>query len=126
MAGPPIQTLVDPVSKTELQQAVADLLDVWWLPMLDDATKLAHDGYRAYAILTMCRMLYTGQTGQVVSKPAAARWALQTQATRWHALIKAAQQWQGNALDVQVAAAQAFIQFTSQSIAPEKGESDRR
>ena len=35
----------------------------------------ASQGYQAYAILSMCRVLYTLEFGTVVSKPAAARWA---------------------------------------------------
>jgi hypothetical protein len=36
---------------------------------------LRSDDYQAYAILTMCRALYTLETGAIASKPAAARWA---------------------------------------------------
>jgi hypothetical protein len=34
--------------------------------------------YRAYATLTICRILYTHEKGTVVSKPMAARWTIQT------------------------------------------------
>ena len=34
--------------------------------------------YRRYAVLTVCRILYTQRTGQIVSKPRAAAWALRT------------------------------------------------
>ena len=112
IVGPSLQTLVEPVSKTDLQQAVADLLDVWWVPMIADDSKLKHDGYRCYAIMTMCRMLYTAQMGDVSSKPKAARWVLDTQDTQWHPLANAALQWQGGKLKVSVADVQAFIQFT--------------
>jgi Domain of unknown function (DUF4111) len=46
--------------------------------------------YRAYAVLTLCRILYSHRFGVVVSKPRAARWALQTLPTRWHSLIRSA------------------------------------
>jgi hypothetical protein len=46
--------------------------------------------YRAYAVLTLCRILYTHAKGRVVSKPEAARWALRMLPTRWHALVRAA------------------------------------
>jgi hypothetical protein len=46
--------------------------------------------YRAYAVLTLCRILYSQRFGDVVSKPRAARWALQTLPTRWHSLIRSA------------------------------------
>lgn len=120
LAGPPAQTIVDPVSAAELRQAVRDLLDVWWVPMIHNSAKLQHDGYRTYAILTMCRMLYTGQTGDVVSKPAAARWALATQGARWHRPVSAALHWQGGNLAATVAEAQALIQFTRGALDDER------
>lgn len=46
--------------------------------------------YRAYAVLTLCRIMYSRRFGDVVSKPRAARWALRTLPTRWHSLIRAA------------------------------------
>jgi hypothetical protein len=33
--------------------------------------------YRAYAVLTLCRILYSHATGTVVSKPRAAKWAIE-------------------------------------------------
>ncbi|HRQ39688.1 MAG TPA: DUF4111 domain-containing protein [Chloroflexota bacterium] len=88
LAGPPIQTLVDPVSPDDLRQAVMGLFNFWWLPMTQDPASLAEEGYRRYAIQTMCRMLYTLHTGEVVSKPAAARWALEHLETGWRPLIE--------------------------------------
>jgi hypothetical protein len=46
--------------------------------------------YRGYAILTLCRILYSHRFGDVVSKPRAARWALETLPPRWHSLIRSA------------------------------------
>ncbi|MDQ3243013.1 MAG: DUF4111 domain-containing protein, partial [Gemmatimonadota bacterium] len=46
--------------------------------------------YRAYAVLTLCRILCTHRTGEVASKPRAARWALRTLPERWHSLVQAA------------------------------------
>ena len=43
--------------------------------------------YRAYAVLTLCRILYSHATGKVVSKRRAARWAVRRLPERWHALI---------------------------------------
>jgi hypothetical protein len=58
--------------------------------MLDDPCRLQHTGYRAYAVLTMCRMLYTLETGAVVPKAVAARWAQETVGAKWVALIERA------------------------------------
>ena len=43
-----------------------------------DRIKTCKDGYsQAYAILTVCRALYTVRTGKQTSKPAAAMWAME-------------------------------------------------
>ena len=60
----------------------------------------ASQGYQAYAILSMCRVLYTLEFGTVVSKPAAARWAQGTLDERWGRLIERAVTWQaGETMD---------------------------
>ena len=46
--------------------------------------------YRGYAVLTLCRILYSLRTGEVTSKPRAARWAMDHAPTEWHELIERA------------------------------------
>jgi hypothetical protein len=75
LAGPPPHSLVDPVGPDDLRRATLDNLHEWWAPMLRDPARLQSDEYRAYAVLTMCRTLYTLRHGAVVSKAVAARWA---------------------------------------------------
>ena len=43
--------------------------------------------YRAYAALTLCRILYSHAKGAVVSKRRAARWAVKRLPEEWHDLI---------------------------------------
>jgi hypothetical protein len=43
--------------------------------------------YRAYAVLTVCRILYSFRKGPIVSKPRAARWALKHLPHEWHQII---------------------------------------
>jgi hypothetical protein len=43
--------------------------------------------YRAYAVLTLCRILYSHRHGAVVSKPQAAEWALNALPGQWHNVI---------------------------------------
>ncbi len=112
LAGLPNRSLIDPVTPNELRQATADLLAHWWSPMLADPTRLGHDGYRAYAIMTMCRALYTLQHGDVVSKPAAGRWDLAHLDERWAALIERAMAWQNGRPMGDIQETQAFIRFT--------------
>lgn len=94
LAEPPPHTLIDPVQPSELRRAVLETLTRWWTPMLDDPTRLQSPGYRAYAILTLCRMLYTLQYGTIISKSFAARWALASLDERWTGLIEWAMIWQ--------------------------------
>lgn len=43
--------------------------------------------YRAYAVLTLCRILYSFSNGTVVSKPQAAKWAIRHLPHEWRELI---------------------------------------
>ena len=43
--------------------------------------------YRAYAVLTLCRILYSFRKGRIVSKPRAAKWAIRHLPEEWHELI---------------------------------------
>lgn len=43
--------------------------------------------YRAYAVLTLCRILYSYRKGTIVSKPRAARWAIKQLPREWNATI---------------------------------------
>jgi hypothetical protein len=93
VAGPPPQTLIDPVQPDELRQATLGILREWWSPQLNDPGRLRSSEYQAYAVLTMCRALYTLQHGTVVRKPAAARWAQAAVGERWAGLIERALAW---------------------------------
>lgn len=93
LAGPAPHTLIDPVSAEEVRRAVVDIVAGWWGPMLDDPTLLRHGGYQPYAVLTMCRALYTLHYSAIVSKPVAANWAQETFGGRWDTLIEGALTW---------------------------------
>jgi hypothetical protein len=96
LAGPPPQTLIDPVTPDELRQAVLGVFHGWWAPMLEDPARLQRDDYRVYAVLSMCRVLYTLQHGSIASKPVSARWA-QREVGQHAELIQQALQWQHGA-----------------------------
>ncbi|QPC83260.1 DUF4111 domain-containing protein [Phototrophicus methaneseepsis] len=80
LAGPPIRDLIDPISADDLRQAMVPMMDMWWTLMLADPTPLVQGGpgYQTYGVLTMCRVLYTFETGAVVPKGVAAQWAMHT------------------------------------------------
>ncbi len=95
--GPPPARLIDPVSPSELRSAVRGILREWWTPPLPSPERFESSHYRSYAVLTMCRALYTLEHADVVSKPVAARWALTTLGQSWAGLIEGALAWQPGA-----------------------------
>ena len=92
LAGPPLQTVVDPVQPDDLRGAVRGILAEWWAPMLDNPDWLGRDEYQAFAVLTMCRALHALEHGDIASKPVAARWVQQTHG-EWADLIERALAW---------------------------------
>jgi hypothetical protein len=93
VAGPNPQPFIDPVLPNDLRRAVQATLHEWWSPQLQQPVRLHSREYQAYAVLTMCRALYTLHHGAIVSKLAAARWAQATYATRWTTFIEDAVAW---------------------------------
>jgi hypothetical protein len=90
LAGPPPRTLIDPVVPDDLRRATLGTLRGWWRRQLADPALLVRRHYQAYAVLTMCRALYTLTHGTVVSKPVAARWARAELGAPWAAQIERA------------------------------------
>jgi len=132
LAGPDPKTLIDPVLPDDLRRAVAALMDEWWGPMRDDPAPLLrqHIGYQAYAVLTMCRILSTLDSGAVVSKPVAARRAQGVRGGRWAALIERALAWRkdrpGRVSDDDVNATLDLIAYTHERCrATKKGQEGR-
>jgi hypothetical protein len=93
LAGPAPRSWIDPVAPDDLRRAMRSLLRDWWAPMLDDSARLQSDDYQAYAVLTMCRALYTLETGAIASKPVAARWTQAALGGQWAVLIGRALAW---------------------------------
>jgi hypothetical protein len=93
VAGPALHTLIDPVQPNHVRRAGLATLWEWWSPQIHDPFRLHSREYQAYAVLTMCRALYTLQYGTVTSKPVAARWAQAALDERWGALIERALTW---------------------------------
>lgn len=91
VAGPPLKPWIDPVKPDELRGAVAEVLRGWWRNwILTHPQELNRPGYQPFAVLTMCRSLYAFEHGEIVSKPAAGRWALGALDSQWKELIERA------------------------------------
>ncbi len=93
LVGPSASELIDPVSPDELRQAMRELVQEWLAPLVDDPPLVHTRGYQSFLVLATCRILYTLELGDVVSKNAAALWGEETLAARWNPLIKGA--WVG-------------------------------
>jgi hypothetical protein len=91
--GPDPETLIDPISPDELRRAILPTLKGWATQILNNPNEMISRGYQSYIVLTLCRILYTLQFGDVVSKPRAARWAKEIVSEKWTALIDRA--WVG-------------------------------
>lgn len=87
--GPPFSTFVREVSREEFVAAVRGMMP-WWVAHA--AVRARSPGAQAYVILTMCRTLYTCQSGIQASKEAAAVWA-QTALPAWADVIGRAVAW---------------------------------
>lgn len=110
--GPDPKSLIDPVTAAELGRAARGILAEWWHPQLTDHSRLVSREYQAYAVLTMCRCLYTINTGAVASKEDAARQAQILLGEPWAGLIERALAWpNGQQLD-ELAAVLDFIRLT--------------
>jgi predicted nucleotidyltransferase len=90
ITGPDLKTLIDPISPSEVRQAVIDELPLWADYLLNHPSTLKSRGYQSFCVLSFCRMLYTLQNKAVLSKQAAAKWAIDALDARWRPLIERA------------------------------------
>jgi hypothetical protein len=112
VVGPKPQTMLDPVVAGELRLPLRDMLEQWWRPLLHDPTWLQQSHKQPFAILTMCRMLYTLEHGVIVSKPVATRWCQRGIAAQWAELLDWALTWPHITEPDYLAATLNFIAYT--------------
>jgi hypothetical protein len=113
VAGPLLEPFVDPVTPDELRRAVAGILNGWWAnEILAHPENLKRAGYQSFAVLTMCRALYCLEHGAIVSKPDAARWAMETLGARWREFIARALAQNADTSPKGLRETVAFIRFT--------------
>jgi predicted nucleotidyltransferase len=86
--GPSPKTLIEPITKEEFILSVKDHARSWnkWVEGMKNRYA------QSYAILSMCRALYSYKKGDQVSKKVAARWA-QKELPQWSDLIQLAIDW---------------------------------
>jgi Domain of unknown function (DUF4111) len=110
--GPPPQTLLDPVLPSALRAVVIDRVTSYWNQQLDHPEWLRTREFQAFAILTMCRALYTLACGEVVSKPRAAAWAREALGTPWVQLIDRALLWRHDSRSDDMTDMLHFVRYT--------------
>jgi hypothetical protein len=111
LAGPAPNTMIDYIGPNDLRQAVLDLL-WWWEQQIADTSLVRQSPYQAYAVLSMCRILYTMEYGTIVSKPVAAKWAVGVLDERWVMLINYALAWQPDEPMDRLAETLDFMRYT--------------
>jgi hypothetical protein len=112
VAGPSPHTLIDLVDADDVRNALRDNLEQWWRPLLDDPAWVQQSQKQPFAILTMCRALYTLEHGIVASKPVAARWGQQAIGKQWTELITWALAWPHDTTSNHLASTLGLIQYT--------------
>jgi len=89
LEGPDPKTLIDFISSENIRNSVMGVLREWWFPMLEKPEWLREhdDGYRSFAVITMCRVFHALKHGTIVSKPKATQWAKENLDSKWNLLI---------------------------------------
>ena len=116
LAGSDIKNLIKPVDINAVRAASKNNLLGEWQPKLNDPFQFNEPDYdsnhlQAYAILTMCRILYTEFQDQIVSKKVASAWVKKTYGHPWDKLIEKAENWKHGMEMNSERKTKAFIQF---------------
>lgn len=91
LAGARAASILPPITERMVRAALVREIEYLRAEVTNHASEWRDKRfYRAYAVLTVCRILFTLNTGHVASKPRAAGWALRELPSRWHGLIRAA------------------------------------
>lgn len=86
LAGPPPDMIIAPVPHALFVESARDQARRDWAQRIRDVKDQRGE---SYAVLTVCRALYTHRTGELVSKQQAARWVQET-FPEWSGLIEMA------------------------------------
>jgi hypothetical protein len=87
LAGPAPSKFVAAVPPDALRARMPEYIEEF-LPELLSWTTFDIAWAQHYAVTSLCRMLYTLQTGEIASKPAALEWGLATLDPEWRELIE--------------------------------------
>jgi Domain of unknown function (DUF4111) len=119
LLGPLAQSFLPPITCETLFAALIREVRYLREEIVDKPTSEWRDvpTYRSYAVLTLCRILYSHTHGTVVSKPQAAEWALRAVPGEWHDIIKQALETDaGNRSIIDLGRIACFIEFASSQL----------
>jgi Domain of unknown function (DUF4111)/Nucleotidyltransferase domain len=88
LCGPPPDTLIPEISRSEFVEVAREHAE-WWK---EQVYEMRTPGAQSYAVLTMCRALYTHTHRRQASKKQAAMWA-RTYLPQWAPLIQQSLDW---------------------------------
>lgn len=112
--GEDLRSEIKCIKQKDLKRATLKILYNWWKPMINNKSKLYNDEYQAYAVLSMCRVIYTLHHGTVVSKPTAAQWVKRELSEEWNLLINYALMWSKGMKFDRIDEIVKFIKYTLQ------------
>jgi predicted nucleotidyltransferase len=121
LLGPDPKELIGSVNLDAVREASKRNLIQEWQPKLKDPSAFRSDDYdsnhlQAYAVLTMCRILYLAKNDGVASKRVASTWAKKTYGRPWSDLVKKAEDWQhGKEMNAEEQTKD-FIKFTVKEV----------
>ncbi len=119
LEGPDPKTLIDFVTADDIRGAVMGTLNEWWFPMLDKPAWLRDktNGDRAFAVVTMCRVMHALEHGTIVSKPKAIQRTQTRLDSHWNRLIdKAVAVSNHEEQEILLGETLEFIKYTKQRI----------
>lgn len=96
--GPPLSSLIDPVTDDEVKKGIALLATKLWEPYIADPARINDNYYQMHTILTMCRTLSLFAAGNMLSKRQAAHWGWENLPQFKAAIESALHYKQGNAM----------------------------
>ena len=111
--GPRPETFVPEITREILFQALVREVGYLREEIIEKPESAWRDvtSYRAYAVLTLCRILYSHSHYRVVSKKRAALWALKRLPEEWHELIVKALEGDGRRSKIPLRRIRKFIAF---------------
>lgn len=111
LAGPDIKSLIKEISIQTLKSAIQKNLYEYWEINISDLIRYERSDYQVFAILTMCRSLYSLETGRITSKIEAAQWAIKQLDSNWKNLIELAIAWEPSQKINKVEETQNFVRY---------------